>query len=48
MLVEVQYDKFISRGKIRKPIRFHKGINIVLGNDNRSKFIEKSTFLMII
>ena len=48
MLVEVQCDKFISHGKIREPIRFHKGLNTVLGDDNGSNSIGKSTFLMIL
>lgn len=48
MLVEVQCDKFISHGKIREPIRFHKGLNAVLGDDNGSNSIGKSTFLMIL
>ena len=29
MLVEVQCDKFIENGVIRKPIRFHAGLNAV-------------------
>lgn len=48
MLVEVQCDKFISHGKIREPIRFHRGLNTVLGDDNGSNSIGKSTFLMIL
>lgn len=48
MLVEIQCDKFISHGKIREPIRFHKGLNAVLGDDNGSNSIGKSTFLMIL
>ncbi len=48
MLVEVQCDKFIENGKIRKPIRFHAGLNAVLGDDNGSNSIGKSTFLMVL
>ena len=48
MLIEIQCDKFISHGKIREPIRFHKGLNAVLGDDNGSNSIGKSTFLMIL
>lgn len=48
MLVEVWCDKFISNGKVRKPIRFHAGLNAVLGDDNGSNSIGKSTFLMIL
>ncbi len=48
MLVEVRCDKFISNGKDREPIRFHAGLNVVLGDDNGSNSIGKSTFLMIL
>ncbi len=48
MLVEVRCDKFISNGKAREPIRFHAGLNAVLGDDNGSNSIGKSTFLMIL
>ena len=48
MLVEVQCDKFISDGQIREPIRFHTGLNTVLGDNNGSNSIGKSTFLMIL
>lgn len=48
MLVEVQCNKFISDGKPRGPITFHSGLNVVLGNDNGSNSIGKSTFLMIL
>ena len=48
MLVEVRCDKFISNGKGREPIRFHAGLNVVLGDDNGSNSIGKSTFLMIL
>lgn len=48
MLVEVQCDKFISHGQVRKPIKFHSGLNVVLGDNNGSNSIGKSTFLMIL
>ena len=48
MLVEVWCDKFESNGKTREPIRFHAGLNTVLGDDNGSNSIGKSTFLMIL
>lgn len=48
MLVEVRCDKFISNGKVREPIRFHARLNVVLGDDNGSNSIGKSTFLMIL
>lgn len=48
MLIEVQCDKFVRNGQIREPIRFHAGLNAVLGDDNGSNSIGKSTFLMIL
>lgn len=48
MLVEVQCDKFISCGQVRKPIKLHSGLNVVLGDNNGSNSIGKSTFLMIL
>lgn len=48
MLIEVQCDKFVRDGQIREPIRFHAGLNAVLGDDNGSNSIGKSTFLMIL
>ena len=48
MLVEVQCDKFISHGEVRKPIQFHSGLNTVIGDDNGSNSVGKSTFLMIL
>lgn len=48
MLVEVRCDKFVSNCKVRGPIRFHAGLNAVLGDDNGSNSIGKSTFLMIL
>ena len=48
MLAEVQCDKFKKNGQIREPIIFHAGLNAVLGDDNGSNSIGKSTFLMIL
>ena len=48
MLVEIQCDKFIEHGEIRKPIQFHAGLNTVIGDDNGSNSVGKSTFLMIL
>ena len=51
MLVEIQCDKFKTGGKdgeVRPPIRFHAGLNAVVGDDDRSNSIGKSTLLMII
>ena len=48
MLIEIYCDKFISNGVIREPIRFHRGLNTVLGTSVGSNSIGKSTFLMII
>lgn len=48
MLIEIQCDKFIKHGEIRKPIQFHAGLNTVIGDDNGSNSVGKSTFLMIL
>lgn len=51
MLYEIWSDKFRMGGKdgqIRPAIRFHSGLNTVLGTQTRSNSIGKSTFLMII
>lgn len=48
MLVEIQCNKFIKHGEIRKPIQFHAGLNTVIGDDNGSNSVGKSTFLMIL
>lgn len=48
MLVEVWCDKFMKNGEVREPVRFHIGLNAVLGDDNGSNSIGKSTFLMIL
>lgn len=51
MLYEIWSDKFRIGGKegeIRPPIRFHMGLNTVLGTQTRSNSIGKSTFLLAI
>lgn len=51
MLVEIFCDKFKTGGKdgvIRPAITFHEGLNAVIGDNNRSNSIGKSTLLMII
>lgn len=51
MLVEIYCDKFKTggpNGEVRPPIRFHDGLNAVIGDEYRSNSIGKSTFLMII
>lgn len=48
MLIEISSDKFISNGKVREKIVLTKGLNIVIGDGDRSNSIGKSTFLMII
>lgn len=51
MLIEIQCDKFKVGGKdgeTRGPIHFHKGLNAIVGDDDRSNSIGKSTLLMII
>ncbi|MCW6665278.1 DUF2326 domain-containing protein [Aerococcaceae bacterium NML191219] len=48
MLKMVKSDSFMENGKKRKPVHFHKGLNVVMGNDTGANSIGKSTFLMII
>ena len=48
MLVRVQCDKFVANGKKRPAIEFHKGLNAILGDEDRSNSIGKSTLLMIL
>lgn len=48
MLKSIRCDKFLSMGKIREPILFHKGLNTVLGSSDAKNSIGKSTLLMII
>lgn len=48
MLLEIRCDEFKDGGKVRDPIKFQKGLNVVLGAARASNSIGKSTFLMII
>lgn len=48
MLSEIRCDEFQSDGKVREPIKFHKGLNAVVGNESGTNSVGKSTFLMIL
>lgn len=48
VLKEISCDEFIENGKVRPPLVFHKGLNVVLGRDLGTNSIGKSTFLMIL
>jgi hypothetical protein len=48
MLYEIKCDKFISYGKPRQAIRFHQGLNTILGGKSADNSIGKSTFMLII
>lgn len=51
MLFEIKCDAFRengSDGPVRPPIRFHEGLNTVLGSEEGDNSIGKSTFLLII
>ena len=48
MLMEVRCDKFVENGKVRDPILFYKGLNVVAGNESGTNSVGKSTFLMIL
>ena len=48
MLKKIQCDKFISKGQVRPPIEFNKGLNTILGGVNANNSIGKSTLLLII
>ena len=48
MLYEIQCDRFISNGQPRPPIRFHNGLNVVLGGQDADNSVGKSTFMLII
>lgn len=48
MLKEISCELFKVNGQPRKPIRFHKGLNIVLGGKTGANSIGKSTMLLII
>ena len=45
MLTNIICEKF---NKDNQTISFHRGLNVVLGDDNGANSIGKSTFLMII
>lgn len=48
MLTEILCDKFIDDGRPRGSIRFSTGLNVVLGPENATNSIGKSTMLLII
>ena len=48
MFVRVECDKFVANGKKRPAIEFHEGLNAILGDEDRSNSIGKSTLLMIL
>lgn len=48
MLMEIRCDQFIEKGKMRDPITFYKGLNVVVGNESGTNSVGKSTFLMIL
>lgn len=48
MLREIQCDEFKAYGKVRPAIKFHSGLNTVLGGANANNSIGKTTFLLII
>lgn len=48
MLVEMFSPVFIERGEIRPPIRFKKGLNVVLGKEDGANSIGKSSAMLAI
>lgn len=49
MLKEIRCDLFKEQGKLRPPVKFHRGLNIVLGSvPGKAGSIGKSTMLLII
>lgn len=48
MLKKIECDKFISKGQVRPPIEFKKGLNTILGGVNANNSIGKTTLLLII
>ena len=48
MLIEIMSDEFVSYGKQRGRIPFHKGLNIVRGGQQSDNSIGKSTFLLAV
>lgn len=48
MLKKIECDKFLSKGQVRPPIVFKKGLNTILGGVNANNSIGKTTLLLII
>ncbi|MCL2555415.1 MAG: DUF2326 domain-containing protein [Firmicutes bacterium] len=48
LLLEIQCDKFKSKGSPRGAIKFHEGLNVVQGHSTGDNSIGKSTFLLIV
>lgn len=48
MLTEIYCKEFKDNGMTRPPIRFHRGLNVVLGSENATNSIGKSTALLAI
>ncbi len=48
VLYEIKCDRFMSHGQPRPPIRFHSGLNTILGGKSADNSIGKSTFMLII
>lgn len=48
MLTEISCDKYRDNGVERGPIRLHAGLNVVVGGDDASNSIGKTTFLLAI
>ncbi|MCD0151829.1 ATPase, partial [Streptococcus agalactiae] len=48
MLIEMWSPAFKKEGEIREPIKFHLGLNVVMGMDNADNSIGKSSTLLAI
>ena len=48
MLVEIYCNKFKNDGRERGPIKFHEGLNVILGDRRAKNSIGKTTFLLAI
>lgn len=48
MLVEMRSQVFKEKGEVRPPIRFHEGLNVVLGKEDGAMSIGKSSSLLAI
>lgn len=48
MLIEMWSPAFKKEGKIREPIKFHLGLNVIMGMDNADNSIGKSSTLLAI